>query len=54
MMFCSHHTLDADGHGGGAMRNLLIFRALDHVGEGMFQNTEQLVGHLGFAPHESL
>src|SRR3982074_3212999 len=52
--FCLHYPFNADCHRGGAVGNLVRFRALNHLSEGMLQDPEKFVGHFGLAPHECL
>src|SRR5205823_14632713 len=48
------HALDADGHGGRAMRDLMVFRAPNHLSKRMFEDAEEFVGYFGFAPKKTL
>src|SRR2546425_7315304 len=50
----SQDTLDADGHRRGAMRNLMLFRAPDHLTEGVLENAEEFIGHFHLAPKKAL
>src|SRR3954467_10004590 len=46
-----HHSLDTDRHGGGAVGNLVCFRAPDDLRKRMLQDAEKFVSHFGFRPH---
>src|SRR6266699_6702117 len=53
-LFRSHDTLDANGHRRRAMRDLMLFRASDHLAEGMLEDAEKFVGYFRFAPEKTL
>src|SRR6266700_2659047 len=53
-LFGLEHTLDADGHGRCAMRNLVVSSAPDHIAEGVLENAKEFIGHFGLGPEEAL
>ena len=54
VMLGPHYPLDADCHRRGPVRDLVLFRALDHLRKGMLEDTEELVGYFRLGPEEGL
>ena len=53
-LFGFDDALDANGHGRGAMRNLVFLRSSDYLRKRVLENAEELVGHFRFGPKETL
>jgi hypothetical protein len=51
---CFHHTLYSDGESGESMRNFFFLRSFYHGAEGLFQNPEKTIDHLGLVPEKTL
>jgi len=51
---CFHHTLYSDGESGKSMRNIFFLSSFYHGSEGLFQDPEQTIDHLGLVPEETL
>jgi hypothetical protein len=53
-LFSFENTLDANGHGRSAMRNLVRFRAFDHLRKRVFQNPKKFIGYFHLSPEVGL
>src|SRR5262245_13992044 len=53
-LFSFLNTLDADGHGRGAMRDLMRFCPSNYLRKRMLQDAEKFVGHFHFRPQVGL
>src|SRR4029453_296196 len=53
-LFGLDDTLDADSHGGGAMRNLVFLRSSDYLRKRMLKDAEKFVGDFAFRPQKRL
>jgi hypothetical protein len=51
---CFHHALHSDGESGESMRNLFFLSSFYHGAEGLFQDPEKTIDHLGLVPEETL
>ena len=53
-VMCFHHALYSDGESSESMRNLFFLSSLYHGAEGLFQDPEKTIHHLGLVPEETL
>jgi hypothetical protein len=49
-----HHALHSDGERSESMRDFFFLSSFYHGGEGLFQDPEKTIDHLGLVPEETL